>query len=97
MELRTAGLTLSIRGVPTGMQAEREETRNSATREKIPRRGADETGADTNRTYRASSSAPVIRSSVLVQVHKICHRKTANPIYVAHFRRVDLRGHVATP
>lgn len=28
---------------------------------------------------------------VLVQVHKICYRKTANPIYVTHFRRVDLR------
>lgn len=37
------------------------------------------------------SSSTVIRRVVFVQVHKICYRKTANPIYVTHFRRVDLR------
>lgn len=42
------------------------------------------------------SSSTVIRRGVFVQVHKICYRKTANPIYVTHFRRVDLREHRAT-
>lgn len=43
------------------------------------------------------SSSTVIRRGRFVQVHKICYRKTANPIYVTHFRRVDLREHRATP
>jgi len=49
---------------------------------------------DTNRTYYIFLDRNP--AGVFVQVHKICYRKTANPIYVTHFRRVDLRRHPAT-